>query len=136
MLMVVFTLKLDLRWMGKHSLFPWPVAWLMKWLGGIPVNRAQANNVVDDMISEFRANEKLVLLSTPEGTRSQVSKWRTGFYHIAVGADVPIQPVTLDGPGKNIGFEPMFTASGDQENDLRAIKDIFRGKQGVRPELS
>ena len=136
MLMVVFTLKLDLRWIGKHSLFPWPVAWLMKWLGGIPVNRSQASNVVDDMIKEFQENEKLVLLSTPEGTRSQVSKWRTGFYHIAVGANVPIQPICLDGPGKNIDFEPLFIVSGDKEDDLREIKAIFHGKQGVRPELS
>ncbi len=136
MLMVVFTMKLDLRWMGKHSLFPWPVAWLMKWLGGIPVNRGQASNIVEDMITEFRENERLVLLSTPEGTRSQVSKWRTGFYHIAVGAKVPIQPVYLDGPGKNIGFEPVFIVGDDQEADLQAIKEIYLGRQGVRPELS
>ena len=136
MLILVFSLKLDLRWIGKDSLFPWPVGWLMRWFGGIPVNRSQASNVVKEMIAEFQENEKLLLLTTPEGTRSKVSKWRTGFYHIAVGANVPIQPIYIDGPGKKIGFEPIFIVSGDQENDLRKIKEIFRGRQGIRPELS
>lgn len=136
MLVIVFALKLDVRWMGKHTLFPWPVVWLMKWLGGIPINRTKANNVVEDMINVFHESEHLVLLNTPEGTRSQVSRWKTGFYHMAIGADVSILPVYLDGPNKIVGFNPFFKPSGNLESDLEEIKEIFRGKEGIRPKFS
>jgi len=136
MLGAVFTLRLDLRWMGKNSLFPGPVGWLMKWLGGIPINRSEASNVVGDMVAVFNQSKSLILLSTPEGTRSQVSKWRTGFYHIATGASVPILPIYIHSPEKIIGFESLYTPSGDMERDMNDIKQIYEGKKGVRPEFS
>ena len=134
--LAVSVLRLKPSVLIKSTLFVGPLGWFLRYCGAIPVNRTQASSLVNYIAGIYEEREEFVLIITPEGTRSQVSKWRTGFYHIAVGANVPIQPICLDGPGKNIDFEPLFIVSGDKEDDLREIKAIFHGKQGVRPELS
>ena len=80
LLMVVLKLELRVFWMGKHTLFPFPFAGFMKWLGGIPINRSASHNVVRETVRQFKENRDLVVLVPPEGTRSKVTKWKTGFY--------------------------------------------------------
>ena len=74
------------HWMGKDSIFKWPYGGLMHWLGGIPVDRSKPNNAVAQMVEKFAASDRLVVVIPPEGTRGKITRWKTGFYHIAVGA--------------------------------------------------
>lgn len=136
MLCAVIILRLDLYWMGKISLFPWPVSGLMKYLGGIPIDRSRANNVVDQMVEMYARVENLVLLNTPEGTRGKVGEWKTGWYHIAAGAGVPVQCAYVHAPDKVVGFLAPVFPGDDAEADIAAIKDSYRNFIGIRPELT
>jgi 1-acyl-sn-glycerol-3-phosphate acyltransferase len=94
-LMVAFSLRLNIYWMGKQSIFRWPFGGLMKWLGGIPVNREQSTNLVSASAQAIQdASGNLQLVVPPEGTRSKTRYWKTGFYYIALGAKVPLRPQT------------------------------------------
>lgn len=132
MLLVMLKLDLDVHWMGKQSLFPRPIGGLMRWLGGLPIDRSRSNDTVRQMVTEFAAREELVILIPPEGTRSQVKRWRTGFYHIACGAGVPIQLGFLDARTRTAGFGPLFQPCGDVERDLPEIQAFYRDKRGLR----
>ncbi|MCR8924237.1 lysophospholipid acyltransferase family protein [Dasania sp. GY-MA-18] len=136
MLLVVFAVRADVHWMGKDSLFPKPFDGFMRWLGGIAVDRSKANNTVEQMIAHYQANDELIVIMTPEGTRSKVSVWKTGFYHIAKGAEVPIVLGYIDGAKKVVGLGKVFTPAGDLEQDMAAIKAFYADKQGLRPELT
>ncbi len=103
MLLVVLKLRLRVYWMGKHTLFPWGLGWLMKWLGGIPINRSASHNVVNETVRQYRENDELVVLIPPEGTRKKVERWKTGFYHIAHLAEVPILMGYVDAANKEAG---------------------------------
>lgn len=120
--------------MGKNSLFPAPFGGLMRWLGGLPIDRSRANNTVAQMIEAYRNSGDLVVLIPPEGTRSRVERWKTGFYHIAHGADVPILLGFLDAGRRQLGFGPLFYPCGDLEDDLYQIQAFYRDKRGVRAE--
>jgi 1-acyl-sn-glycerol-3-phosphate acyltransferase len=131
-LMVAFALRLNIYWMGKHQIFKFPFRHLMMWLGGIPVQRDKANNLVEasaQAISE--ADGPLQLVVPPEGTRSKVRYWKTGFYYIALGAKVPIVMAYMDYERKVSGLGPVFMPTGDIEVDMLAIKAFyapFKGK--------
>lgn len=131
MLMIVLKLRLRLFWMGKHTLFPFPFAWLMKWLGGIPINRAASHNVVNETIRQYRENDELIVLIPPEGTRSKVDRWKTGFYHIAKNAEVPILLGYVDTENKVAGFADFYTPSGDLEKDMAEIRQFYKDKTGL-----
>ena len=135
MLCVVLTRKMDVRWMGKQQLFKQPFRWLMIWLGGIPIERSKTNNTVDSMVNAFNENQTLTLLITPEGTRSKVRQWKTGFYHIAVAANVPIVLGYLDSRYNSCGFGPVFERSDNIDNDIEAIKQHYKDMVGLRPDL-
>jgi 1-acyl-sn-glycerol-3-phosphate acyltransferase len=132
MLLAVLKAGIDLRWMGKHSLFRPPFGALMRWLGGIAIDRRKANNVVSQMVDQFAQCDELILLITPEGTRSQVERWKTGFYQIAHGANVPIVLGYVDGERREIGFGEVFMPGGDLEADLAKIQARYAGLRGVR----
>ena len=132
----VFALRLNFRWMGKHTLFRGPWRRLMFWFGGIPINRSAANGVVDQMIEQFKQSDALVLGITPEGTRAQVRKWKTGFYHIAVGAGVPVVMVSLDFARKIINIAPPFYPTGDMVDDMAKIKGYYAGILGKNTHQS
>jgi len=103
----------------------------MRWLGGIPVERDRSTNLVDVMIQRFSEEDKLLVVIAPEGTRKNVSEWKSGFYHIAHGAGVPLVLGFVDYPNKQGGVGPLFQTSGDYESDLKKIKSFytpFRGK--------
>lgn len=131
MLMVVLKLRLRVYWMGKHTLFPFGLGWLMKWLGGIPINRSASHNVVNETVKQYRENKELVVLIPPEGTRSKVTQWKTGFYHIANNAEVPILLGYVDAENKEAGIADFFQPSGDIEKDMIEIRDFYASKKGI-----
>lgn len=122
-LMVAFALRLNIRWMGKRQLFKGPFGPLMRWLGGIAVDREQAGNLVAASALAIReADGPLQLVVPPEGTRSKNRHWKTGFYWIAHQAGVPIVMAYMDYPRKRSGLGPVFTPTGDIEADMTKIK--------------
>ena len=131
-LMVAFALRLTPYWMGKEQIFKPPFRGLMMWLGGIPVHRESANNLVAASVASIKAaTGPLQLIVPPEGTRSKVRYWKTGFYHIAVGAQVPIVMAYMDYHRKISGLGPIFIPTGNIEADMAAIQAFyapFKGK--------
>ena len=131
-LMVAFALRIDIYWMGKQQLFRWPFGPLMRWLGGIAVNRAQSTNLVAASAQALReADGKIQLVVPPEGTRSKTRQWKTGFYWIAREAGVPIVMAYMDYPRKLSGLGPVFHPTGDVDADMAKIKawyGQFKGK--------
>ena len=131
-LMAGFALRANLYWMGKRSIFRPPFGAFMRWLGGIAVNREKSNNLVAASVEAIRAARgSLQLVVPPEGTRSKVRYWKTGFYYIAHGAGVPIVLSYMDYARKVSGIGPVFHPTGDIERDMAEIKAFyapFRGK--------
>ncbi|MCY4356468.1 MAG: lysophospholipid acyltransferase family protein [Gammaproteobacteria bacterium] len=134
MLMVVLKLKLRIFWMGKHTLFPFPFGWFMKWLGGIPIDRTSAHNVVNETVEKFAQHDELVVLVPPEGTRKKVDHWKTGFYHIAHNASVPILLGYVNASAKEAGFADFFTPTGDLDKDFVEIMAFYKDMKGLRAE--
>lgn len=130
--MVAFALRLQIYWMGKSSIFSFPFGPVMRWLGGIAVNRSQASNLVDSCAQELaNAKGSVHLVVPPEGTRSKTRYWKTGFYYIALQAQVPIVMAYMDYSRKVSGLGPLFVPSGDIDQDMVAIKAFyapFKGK--------
>ncbi len=125
-LMVAFVLRLNIYWMGKEQIFKPPFRGLMRWLGGIPVQREKSNNLVAASIEAIKAARgPLQLVVPPEGTRSNTRYWKTGFYYIAVGAQVPIVMAYMDYKRKLSGLGPVFRPTGDIEADMVAIKAFY-----------
>jgi len=137
-LMVAFALRLNIYWMGKEQLFRFPFGGLMRWLGGIPVNRDKASNLVAASAEAIRAaTGALHLIVPPEGTRSKTRFWKTGFYHIAVSAQVPIVMAFMDFEKKRSGLGPVFQPTGHLEADMASIKAFyapFKGKNSAQFE--
>ncbi len=127
MLAGTFYTRQDMKWMGKHTLFPPVLGILMKWLGGIPVNRSQGHNIVKQMIRAFDENPSLILIIAPEGTRKRVSTWKRGFYQIAYQAKVPIMITVIDSEQKMIRFAAIMQPSGDYSRDLALIMQHYEG---------
>ena len=103
---------------------------IMKWMGGIPINRSSANNMVAQTIDAFSKRDKLVIAVPPEGTRSKVDAWKTGFYYIALGAEIPIALAFLDYKLKSGGFLSTFYPTGDATGDIAEIRSRYIGISG------
>lgn len=129
-MMLCFALRLKIFWIGKASLFRGPLGPLARWLGGIAVDRSVTGNVVSNTIATFARSSALVVLVAPEGTRGKVSHWKTGFYHIAHGARVPVALAYLDFKRKAGGIGRMFETSGDIDADLAEIQGFYSGITG------
>lgn len=131
-LMVAFALDLNIHWMGKIQIFRFPFQGLMQWLGGIAVDRSQSTNMVSASAQTLRdAEGELHLVVPPEGTRAQSRQWKTGFYYIALEAQVPIVLGFLDFGSKTSGLGPALLPTGDLEADMKRIKGFyapFKGK--------
>lgn len=123
-------LGLDVRFLGKDSLFVGPLGWVMRWFGGRPVDRSVSHDVVKEMVAEFARTDRLVLGIAPEGTRKRVERWRTGFYHIAHGAGVPIVPVALNFGERAIQIMAPFATTGDVDRDIAELQTRFAGIRG------
>jgi len=121
----------NVSFMAKRELFAGPLGWILRRLGGIPIERSGAHGVVEQMAARFADREGLWLGITPEGTRKRVAKWKSGFWHIARAARVPILPVYFDYPTKTVGIGPLFLPTSDSVVDiarLRVFYALWRGK--------
>lgn len=127
--------EIKVTWMAKHSLFWPPLGWLMRALGGMPIVRHRTGNTVDAMVEAFRDRAQLILVVPTEGTRARVEYWKSGFYHIARRAGVPIVPSFLDFAQKRGGFGPAMTPCGDVKKDMDYFRDFYRDTQGRFPAL-
>jgi 1-acyl-sn-glycerol-3-phosphate acyltransferase len=133
-LAMVFAYRIKAHWLVKHTAFRWPFRGILKWLGAIPIDRTKSTDVVAQMIEELKKRAELVLLLSPEGTRKRVTRWKTGFYHIARGAGVPMVLAFLDYPRKEGGIGPVINATGDFEADMGKILAFYATITGRHPE--
>ena len=136
MLALGFLMRAKLFWMTKESVFRWPFRGFLVWLGGIPIDRSKPNGVVGQCVDLFTQREQLILAVPPEGTRKKVRAWKSGFYHIAVGAGVPIALGYLDYKRRRGGVGGVFYPTGDYEKDLREIQAFYRNVTPKYPELT
>ena len=126
----MFAIGLRVTWLGKHTLFRGPFGPVMRWLGGISVDRTASAGVVDQIVALFNESEKMLLGLAPEGTRSRVDRWKTGFYHIAHGARIPILPIAFDWGTRSIRFGESLQPTGQVEEDIEVLKGFFVGAAG------
>ncbi len=122
-----------LSWLGKHTIFRWPVAGFLRGMGGIPVRRQHHDGMVGQIVDAFAARDTLVVGMTPEGTRTATPHWRSGFYHMARGAGVPIVLASLDRPTRRITLGPVVMPTGDAAKDMEVVRAFYAGKQGIHP---
>lgn len=122
-------------YLGKHSLFRWPLKRFMLDMGGIPVDRSKRSNYVEQVVAEFARRDELALVIAPEGSRHSDGRWRSGFYHIAVGAGVPIVPAWLDRSRRRAAIGPPIQPTGDYAADLRRIADFYRAAWPDNPRF-
>ena len=120
--------------MMKKEFFKLVVGWILKKMGGIPVNRGHQNHLVEQMIDMFSQNKDIHLIICPEGTRKAVNHWKKGFYVISQGAQVPILLGFIDYKKKYCGIEKIFYPSGDYKNDLAEIWDYYKDVKAKHPE--
>lgn len=132
-LLMMAALGLRLRWIGKASLFKGPQGWVMRGLGGIPVERGARKNFVEQIVDLYNERKEMVITIAPEGTRRFVDHWKTGFYHIAEGANIPIAMCFLDYSRKTCGVGGYFYPCGDIEKDIKILQDFFADKVGRFP---
>ena len=119
-------LGLRAHFMGKLSLFKWPLGGFMKQMGGVPVDRRGGGNVVEQMVAEFARRAEFMLTVAPEGTRGRTTKWRTGFYQIALAAKVPMVVGFMDYGTKTGGLGPLIWPSGDFRADMLKVLEVYR----------
>ena len=132
-LCLAFIYRLNPVIMMKKAWFRWPLGSLFRWLGAMPVDRSKTNSVVAQSIAKFGRYKNLVLVVSPAGTRERVLYWKTGFYYIAHGADVPIVLGYLDYKHKVGGFGPMIQPTGDIEADMAVIRNFYQHISGKYP---
>ncbi|MDH0337710.1 lysophospholipid acyltransferase family protein [Metapseudomonas otitidis] len=131
-----FILRLNARWFGKHSIFRWPFGALMRYWGGIPIRRHLKLNTVEQAIEVFAEHRQFILVLSPEGTRRKVERWKSGFYHIACGAGVPIVPAALDFQHRRIVIGAPFQPTGNEEADLRQLLAFYRPYVPKNPDYA
>ena len=122
------------HYLGKHTLFRPPFGWLFRLSGGIPVVRHEHHHVVDQAVRMFHEREQLWLAISPEGTRRKTDHWKSGFYRIALAAQVPVLPAFLDSERRECGLGALVTLSGDAEQDLARLRSFYLQKRGIHPE--
>lgn len=135
MLAAAYVLGVRASWVGKHTLFGAPWGWFFRGLGGIPVDRREPQSLVAQLAERFAADDELVLALAPEGTRGKVSHWKSGFYHIAAEAGVPIALGFLDYRRKRCGLGPYVTPTGDLHADMERLRAFYRDIRGKHPQL-
>jgi 1-acyl-sn-glycerol-3-phosphate acyltransferase len=120
---------------AKHTVFRGPIGWMLEKVGGIPINRTKRDNIVQQIIDAYNSRDRMILGITPEGTRGKSEYWRSGFYHIAQGANVPIGLVYIDYRTKSAGMVPTHLPTGDIEADMAYIRAFYAGCRGRHPAL-
>ncbi|MFN3136394.1 MAG: 1-acyl-sn-glycerol-3-phosphate acyltransferase [Allomuricauda sp.] len=135
-LLIRKVIKEEINYIGKKSLFKPPFGWFFRWTGGAPVDRSKSSNTVDNIVQIFKERKVFRLALAPEGTRKKVIQLRTGFYHIAQKANVPIVMVAFDFGKKEIKIGEPFWVTDNQESDFARIHDFYRGVKGKIPAYS
>jgi 1-acyl-sn-glycerol-3-phosphate acyltransferase len=130
---VIFTLRANVRFMGKAEIFRGPFGWFFRYCGGVPVDRKKATGLVDQMVEACNGSDRFILTIAPEGTRHHVTEWKRGFYHIAKGAGIPIVIAIVDGKHKTVRIGQVFKPTGDIEADMKTILGYFDGIIGINP---
>lgn len=128
---LIFSLRANVRFMGKAELFRWPVGWFFRYCGGIAVERKKNTGLVEQMVDACNRSEKFILTIAPEGTRYHVAEWKRGFYHIAKSAGVPIVIAVVDGKHKELRIGQIFHPTDDIEADMKTIQEFFKGVVGI-----
>jgi 1-acyl-sn-glycerol-3-phosphate acyltransferase len=123
-----------IHFIGKHSLFKWPMAGFMRALGGVPVDRSASQDLVCQIVAEFERRDDLILVVAPEGTRSRTTEWKTGFYQIALKAGVPILAAGPDFPTRRGVFGPLIHPTGNYAEDMKPAFAFFRTITPRHPE--
>lgn len=118
-------LQVPIAWMGKESLFNGRFGWFMRLMNGVPVKRSGGENIVAQMVEQFTQRDSLILAVPPSGTRKKTPHWRSGFYHIALGAQVPLALGFVDYGRKETGIGPVFMPSGEVTADMDIIRAFY-----------
>jgi len=126
--------ELDIRYLAKKELFVWPLGYFFRSLGGTPVERSKKTRLVDQVVQMFKDDPGFITTITPEGTRSYNPNWKTGFWHIAKKANVPVVPAIFDYEHKRLILERPFPLTDDMEADIERLKAIYRPYKGKNPE--
>jgi 1-acyl-sn-glycerol-3-phosphate acyltransferase len=134
MIAIAWALEMRVRWVGKHTLFRFPYGPFMRLMGGVAVDRRASHNFVEAVVRLFAERDELCLAVPAEGTRSKVEYWKSGFYHMALSADVPLVLGFLDFSRKCGGFGPALRLTGDVRADMDRIRAFFADKKGKFPE--
>lgn len=135
MMATAWTLRARIRWLGKHTLFQRPFGWFFTAMGGIPVDRRAPQGLVQQVVDRFNAETDLIVGIPPEGTRGKVDVWKSGFYHVAVGAQVPLGLAYLDFEKRRCGIGGFFTPTGDVSADMDRVRAFYRDIRGKYPDL-
>ncbi|WP_299061234.1 1-acyl-sn-glycerol-3-phosphate acyltransferase [uncultured Polaribacter sp.] len=121
-----------IQFIGKKSLFKWPFGFFFRMLGGTPVDRSKSNNFVDGVVATFNSKKEFRLALSPEGTRKKVATWKTGFYYIAKGANVPIVMAALDFGNKKIKFSKPYDTTNSEKADFKVFYAFFKNIKGKK----
>ncbi len=126
--------KLKIKYLGKHTLFKPPFGFFFRWTGGIPVDRTSRQHTVESLARAFNERDEMAIVIAPEGTRKKVDRFKSGFYHIARAANVPVVMITFDFGNRVATFSPPVEMTEDKEADLQKAWEHYRGVQGKVPE--
>lgn len=129
-------MKQQIKFIGKASLFRFPLGPILKLMGGVPVDRSKRNNFVDAVVDVFNEREQFAVCLAPEGTREKVTELKTGFYFMAKGAGIPILLCRFDYGTKRVQIAEPFYPTDDMEADIKFINDYFKDVPGKFPEKS
>lgn len=135
MLAIAWRLRVDVHWLGKHSLFTGWRGPIMRGLGGIPVDRSDPSKIVDEVVGRIRKGEVFALVITPDGTRGGHTHWKSGFHRIAMATGMPVTLGYLDTATRTTGLGPTLEMSGDIAADMDRIREFYADKRGIRPHL-
>ena len=130
---IAFHLRLKVYFIAKHTLFNGFAGPIMRWLGGVPLNRGASTNFVDASVEIYANSENLIFAIAPEGTRSSVGRWKTGFYHMAKGANVPLALAYFDFSKRVGGIGKMLNTTENIDADMQAIADFYEPIMGKYP---
>lgn len=122
------------NWLGKHQLFRGPMNPVMRALGGVPVQRDRSGGMVASLAAEFARADRIALAIPAAGTRGRTDHWKSGFYRVAIAADVPIVCAFVDYSTRTVGFGPTITPTGDVEVDLDLFRAFYADKRGKYPD--
>lgn len=130
MLGIAFYYRIPVKWMGKHTLGQGPFGWLMRWWGLLPVDRNASTNIVEQVSAAFAEADEMAVVIAPEGTRSDVKAWKTGFYNIALKAKVPVALGFIDYEKKFGGIDGTLIPTGDYEADMETVASYYMARVG------